>query len=47
MIHVLDEAGEFYEETRLPTTAAALKMKFGNQPPVLATFYIQDEKREC
>lgn len=45
MIHVLDEAGEFYEETRLPTTAVALKMKFGNQPPLQIAMEVGSQSR--
>jgi transposase len=30
MIHILNQEGEFVEETRLPTTAMALEDKFGN-----------------
>jgi hypothetical protein len=32
MIHVLNQEGEFIEETRVPTTATALQRKFGDQP---------------
>lgn len=32
MIHVLNQAGEFVEETRIPTTAIALQVKFRDQP---------------
>ena len=45
MIHVLDKAGEFFEETRLPTTAAALRMKFGNQPPLQIAMEVGSQSR--
>lgn len=45
MIHILDEAGEFFEETRLPTTAPALKMKFGNQPPLQIAMEVGSQSR--
>lgn len=32
MVHVRNQAGEFVEETRLPTSAAALEREFGGQP---------------
>jgi len=32
MAHVLDRAGEFVKETRLPTTAEALEREFGGKP---------------
>lgn len=32
LVHVRNQAGEFVEETRLPTTAAALEREFGQQP---------------
>jgi transposase len=32
MVHVLNQAGEFVEETRLPTTKEALEREFGGQP---------------
>ena len=45
MIHVLDEEGEFFEETRLPTTAPAMKMKFGNQPPLQIAMEVGSQSR--
>ncbi len=45
MIHILDEDGEFFEETRLPTTAPALKMKFGNQPPLQIAMEVGSHSR--
>lgn len=34
MIHILNQEGEFVEETRLPTTSMALEEKFGNCSPM-------------
>ncbi len=34
LVHVRDEAGEFVEETRLPTTALALEREFGQRRPM-------------
>jgi len=34
LIHVLDEVGEFIEETRIPTTTAALKREFSQRVPL-------------
>ena len=34
LVYVLDQAGEFVKETRLPTTATALEREFGGQAPL-------------
>lgn len=34
LIHVRDQAGEFVEETRLPTTIVALEREFGHRDPM-------------
>lgn len=34
LVHVRNEAGEFVEETRLPTTAVALEREFGQRAPM-------------
>jgi transposase len=34
LVHVRNEAGEFVEETRLPTTALALEREFGQRAPM-------------
>ena len=34
LVYVLDQAGEFVKETRLPTTATALEREFGREAPL-------------
>jgi transposase len=45
MVHVRNEAGEFVEETRLPTTPAALEREFDRQPPMRIAIEVGSHSR--
>jgi hypothetical protein len=45
LIHMRDEAGEFVEETRLPTTAVALEREFGRCEPMQIAIEVGSHSR--